>query len=406
MTYRRRQRSKRHEAAHAESSDVVAPLQHPLVSKDEPRLVETQEALDEALRHVRDHESFAFDTEFIGEVAYLPKTCLIQLATPERVHLVDPLAVPDVSAIWELVGDPARTTIVHAGASDLSPVRRHLGRAPENLVDVQVAAAFAGMPYPASLGKLVERFAGHPLAKGHTFTDWDARPLTPSQLRYAADDVRYLPLLWNELRTALDAAGRLDWARRESLHRLDDPHVFDPQAQARRASRGYELDAEQEALLTALCVERDRIAREENLPNRATIPDGALLECVRIRPETKPALVAVRGMPRPIVTRHGDRLLATIAAHPSRRVEWFRIRRRREDEPDIKARIDAALAAAHARCEALGVPSSIAVTRADLERCARRRLACIERGEPIPPVFAPDDWRCEAFADLLDRHLT
>src|SRR6187399_2640358 len=192
MTFRRRQRTRHHEAAHdGPPKDHAPPLAHELVPQGEPELISDDAKLAEFIAHVRTHDSFAFDTEFIGEVAYRPKTCLIQLATSERVALVDPLQLSDVGPVWDLVADPKLITIVHAGASDLSPVRRHLCGEPRSIMDVQVAAGFLGMAYPSSLAKLVERFAGHPLAKGHTFTNWDARPLSASQLRYAADDVRY-----------------------------------------------------------------------------------------------------------------------------------------------------------------------------------------------------------------------
>ncbi|MFW5740185.1 MAG: hypothetical protein ACOC1F_07450, partial [Myxococcota bacterium] len=34
----------------------------------------------------------AFDTEFIGEETYVPRICLVQVATAERLWLLDPLA--------------------------------------------------------------------------------------------------------------------------------------------------------------------------------------------------------------------------------------------------------------------------------------------------------------------------
>ncbi|MDZ4756103.1 MAG: HRDC domain-containing protein [Phycisphaerae bacterium] len=404
MTFRRRQRSKQHHAAHAGGSDAHAPpFDHPHVPAGDAVLVTTPQDLDEFIEHARTTGAFAFDTEFIGEVAYFPKTCLIQLSTRERIALVDPVAVGDLQSVWMLVGDPEVTTIVHAGASDLSPVRRALQREPENIVDVQVAAGFTGMAYPSSLSKLVDRYLAFPLAKGHTFTDWDARPLSESQLRYAADDVRYLPLIWDLLRAELEQRGRVQWAVQETRHRLGNPHAFDAKSHARRASRGYDLDASQEALLLALCVARDTIAQLEDVPHRSTIPDAALLEIVRARCSTKAELCALRGMPRPIVARHGDLLLETIGVHPSTQVDWFAVRRRREDAPEIRAKIDAMLLESQRLCEAIGVAQTLAVTRADLERYVRRALAAAERDEPAPPLFAETDWRLAAFGDAIER---
>lgn len=380
----------------------VPPPEHPLIPQGEPVLISEPPALAAFLEHIREMGTFAFDTEFIGESTYQPRTCLIQLATSQRVALVDPLRLPDVSGIWEIVGDPTLATIVHAGASDLSPVRRHLGRDPLNLVDVQVAAGFAAMPYPTSLANLVERFAGHPLAKGHTFTDWDARPLSASQLLYAADDVRFLPLVWDVLRDELVRLGRLRWAELETMTRLDDPHLFDPVAHARRAARGYELTAAQEVLLRELCIARDAIARHENLPHRTTIPDGSLLEVLRELPQTRAQLVDVRGMPRPIVARHGDMLLKVLADNPTERTDWFTVSKRHDHDSGVRAVVDAMLAESLRACDELGIAHMLAVTRAELTRFAARSKRLRAEGIEPPPLFAEGNWRREAFGGRIE----
>ena len=46
-------------------------------------------------------------------------------------------------------------------------------------------------------------------------------PLTPSQIRYAFDDVRYLLPVWKRLQDRLVQLDRLDWAR-EEFERLCD----------------------------------------------------------------------------------------------------------------------------------------------------------------------------------------
>ena len=178
LNYRRKMRERHHAASQGEETADTPHLEHSLVARGEARLIASTAELEAELAHVREKGVFAYDTEFIGEESYWPKICVVQLATTERVVLVDAFAVPDLGPIFELVADPTLLTLVHAGTQDLEPVRRILGKEPANTLDVQVAAAFAEMPWPAGLEKLVERFAGHRIGKGHTFTNWDARPLT------------------------------------------------------------------------------------------------------------------------------------------------------------------------------------------------------------------------------------
>jgi hypothetical protein len=61
------------------------------------------------------------------------------------------------------------------------------------------------------------------------------------------------------------------------------------------------------------------------------------------------------------------------------------------------------LAAGHAKATELGIATTLALTRGDLERHSRRRRQIVERGEAAPPVFDEGDWRNEAFGDAVDR---
>jgi ribonuclease D len=121
----------------------------------------------------------------------------------------------DLTPFWELLCDPAVEKIVHAGDQDVEPVVRHLNRSPANFFDTQIAAGFCALPYPVSLSKLVMELTGAKLGKGLTFTHWDQRPLSPMQLRYAADDVRYLPAVRAELGRRLEKSHHAGWAKEE-----------------------------------------------------------------------------------------------------------------------------------------------------------------------------------------------
>src|SRR4051812_47295594 len=209
-------RARAHESAH---TDAPLPPENtpdlPLVPKGPAPLLTTDDEVRELIDHCRAAGRFAYDSEFIGELTYHPKLCVLQVASDERVALIDPLADIDLMPFWELLADPAVEKIVHAGDQDIEPVVRHLNRSPANFFDTQIAAGFCGLPYPVSLSKLVGELTGARLGKGLTFTHWDQRPLSAMQLRYAADDVRYLPAVRAELGRRLEANGHTSWAKEE-----------------------------------------------------------------------------------------------------------------------------------------------------------------------------------------------
>src|SRR5271154_6994496 len=112
-----------HQQAHSHPSHHQTPHQpHALASPDRPQLVTRQDELAELLESLKKAGSFAYDSEFIGELTYLPRLCLIQAASSTRIALIDPLADLDVRPFWELVADPSIEKIVHAGLQDVEPV--------------------------------------------------------------------------------------------------------------------------------------------------------------------------------------------------------------------------------------------------------------------------------------------
>src|SRR5258705_179995 len=53
--------------------------------------------LSELVEHLRAQRRFAFDTEFVSEETFEPVLCLIQVATRDRLAVIDPLAVRDLT---------------------------------------------------------------------------------------------------------------------------------------------------------------------------------------------------------------------------------------------------------------------------------------------------------------------
>ena len=378
--------------------------------KGEPELLSTPEDIRGFAEHARRAGLLAFDTEFIGEESFRPRICLVQVATEERVALIDPIEGADPRPIYEVVADPAVLTLVHAGEQDIGAVREAVGGQVGHVVDTQIAVSLLGLPWPTSLGNTLEQFAGLRLGKAHTFTEWDRRPLTPSQLQYAADDVRYLPMAWAEIRGALESCGRLAWAMQESASQLSAETEFDPERQMRRASRGEPLRPAATTLLRELVLLRREIAREMDQPQRVVIPDNALMELVRRKPERADAVREVRFLPKHVAGRHGDRIAACVVAArqmPPTRDEAGKLL----EDPVVRARIDAIWLALQARCLADDMAPGLLCSRSEFtDWCAasllreRKKARGQEPGEAAT-LFRPDDWRNEAAGRWLEGFL-
>src|SRR5262249_14691851 len=118
-------------------------------------LVARPEELGPCCEQIAHSKVIGFDTEFVGEDTYHPSLCLVQVATEERLYLIDPLSVGPLEEFWKLVVDPTRVVVVHAGREDVRLCRLWAGQSPGQLFDVQLAAGLVGLAYPLSHGALV-----------------------------------------------------------------------------------------------------------------------------------------------------------------------------------------------------------------------------------------------------------
>jgi ribonuclease D len=394
-------RARAHESAHAEDNgegDAAPRPSHPLVPSGPAAVVTTDEQLEELIAHLRSAGSFAYDSEFIGEMTYFPRLCLVQTATAQRVTLVDPLAGVDMRPFWELIADPSVEKVVHAGQQDVEPVWRHIGREAQGVFDTQIAAGFVALPYPLSLSKLVLELTGAKLGKGLTFSHWDQRPLSSMQLRYAADDVRYLPLARQELGRRLGADGRASWAADECAA-MTDPvlYRFDPDSSYLRVRGATSLHAKNLAILRELTVWRDAAARAEDVPPRTFLRDEILIDLSRQPVKAVEKLDRVRGLPRPVEKEHGATIVeATLRAlaAPAPKVPFARDE---EPTPRDRFRSDAFWAAAQTLCAGRGVDTAIVASRQEVGEFYRALAA----GDDVSDLRLMKGWRREALGEAL-----
>jgi ribonuclease D len=375
--------------------------QNVLVPRGPAVLVSSGEQLRGLLDHLHDAGRFAYDTEFIGELTYFPKLCLIQIATPQSVALVDPLAGLDLRPFWELLADPSVEKIVHAGQQDVEPVIRHLGRQAANVFDTQIAAGFAGLPYPVSLSKLVQEVAGARLGKGLTFSHWDQRPLSDMQLRYAADDVRYLPLVRDVIGRRLDALGHADWAAQESAAMCDaDLYSFDPATQYLRVRGATSLQPRSLAVLRELTVWRDAAAREADVPPRAFLKDEIMIDMARSPIKSIDRLDRVRGLPRPVEAAHGAAIVeATQRAMTLPAPQLPGGGRDYEPSPTQRFRSDGLWAAAQMLCVGRAIDPAVVTSRQEVGDFYRTLAA----GEDPSGLRLMNGWRRAALGEPLAK---
>jgi len=182
------------------------------------QFIDTPQALSDFVAHLKTHDWIVIDTEFIRERTYYPQLCLIQIAAGEQMACIDPIALEDMSELFEVLNDPNIIKVFHAAQQDLEILYFASGKVPAPIFDTQPAASILGIGDQIGYAGLVEQTLGVSLAKAESRTDWSKRPLSKAQLDYAIDDVRYLQQMYPMLRAKLQAGGRLGWLNGDFEH--------------------------------------------------------------------------------------------------------------------------------------------------------------------------------------------
>lgn len=284
--------------------------------------VERDDQLRELCARLSRAEWLTVDTEFLRERTYYPQLCLVQIASPDEIACIDPQKVSSLDPLVELFSNPGILKIFHAARQDLELFWHSHRCLPAPIFDTQIAAPLLGYPEQMGYAALVKTRLGLEIDKSETRTDWSRRPLTPSQLDYAAADVRHLAELFPALRDDLAKRGRTDWLN-EDFAALIDPAAYEnhPEQAWRRLRglqkfRGAALSCAQ-----ALAAWREQRAQQEDRPRKWVLDDDALMTLARIKVESVNDLKRVRGLPPPVIDRYGEQLVALLEAARGRAPE-------------------------------------------------------------------------------------
>jgi ribonuclease D len=333
-------------------------------------LITTRVALDELVAQLRKEPLYAIDTEFHRERTYFPKLALVQVAWRDGLALIDPLAV-DMTCLSEvLAGDG--TAVVHAADQDLEVLELACNTVPTRLFDTQIAAGFVGMSSP-SLASLYDRVVGVRVPKADRLSDWLARPLTATQLDYAASDVAHLLDVHDRLVEQLEERGRLAWAVAECEQvRARARGARDPDEAWRRIKEARQLKGRAHAVVRAVAGWRERRAAELDVPPRYVMPDLAVVTIAQRPPRSAAELHKVRGMDdRHLRGPQAEELLAAIDNAVSLPLEPRADQAPRDLDRELRPAVGLVAAWVSQLARNLEIDTALLATRADLEALLR-----------------------------------
>ena len=272
--------------------------------------VRTEDELYELIDEIDSVDVVALDTEFIKRTTYYPILALVQVNTGRAIYLVDAPRL-DLTEFWQaLIEVP--TMVWYACGEDLGIFYLLAKNAPlTNIFDVQIGVAYLTGKLQAGYSQAVSEILGIDLDKGESQSDWLARPLSPTQEMYAANDVRYLLALYEAVQNKLAQNQVLDYVVEDSnLYAKELHHTANISDEVLYLDfTAPEYNRLQIGALKQLVMWREALARATNEPRTFIINKQAMREIIETLPDSI-KLLARTTINRGSLRKYGDEIIA------------------------------------------------------------------------------------------------
>lgn len=356
--------------------------------------ISTYEELSAFCERAARFNAIAVDTEFLRERTYHPRLCLVQVATPDECVVIDVIAIDNLAPLAILMRDEGTVKVFHACSQDMEVLNYTLGALPAPIFDTQIAAAFLGERMQTSYNGMVHAFCGVTLPKSESLTDWSRRPLTPEQIEYALDDVRYLIKAYDVIMECLDESGRASWVLDEIKPLTDRSHyVVDRRVAFKRVKRVNSLTRRQLAVARELAAWREARAEYSNIPRKWLMSDEVLIALSKRPPHDAASLRRVRGTEQ-LSDADVAGALSVIARGESCPADKypFIARTHKPASPELESVIDLMYALIRLVGERSGVATAMIASRDDL-------VDYVDHPQDSP---LREGWRFELVGTLID----
>lgn len=372
-----------------------------------PRLIASASDWSALLDDLAHEPLLGLDTEAASFHRFRDRVYLLQISSRSITAVVDPLAVPGLPGLGDLLGNASIEWVLHDADYDLRLLQHEYRIGIEQLFDTRIAAQFLNEP-GIGLAALLERWLGIRIDKKFQRADWSQRPLTPGMIEYAATDTHYLPELRDRLRDQLTLRGRLSWVEEECrLSRTVQWAPEEPPETAFLHMKGARaLDRRGLAILRELFAWRERVAATLDRARFRVLGNEAMLALAKEPPDSVENLARTSGVGRDLAARRGAELMAAIErgrAVPDRDLPRFPRNPRWQPDPEQDQRFERLKAVRTALAAELELAPGVLCPNGVLEGIARAYPRDLTQLAAVPGVR---QWQVEVIGSALLTSLT
>ncbi len=151
------------------------------------------------------------DTEFRRTTKDNMRLALLQVNDEEEIFLIDTILISKPGDHANFLFSDSVLKVFHSCKEDLEAIMSWTTKEIANIYDTQIANSLLNGDFTISYQALVDQELDIILNKNETRSNWLRRPLSESQLKYAALDVEYLIHLYKIQEKELSKTSKLIW---------------------------------------------------------------------------------------------------------------------------------------------------------------------------------------------------
>ncbi|KAB0628125.1 ribonuclease D [Acinetobacter gandensis] len=304
------------------------------------QFIQKQTDLDTVLNLMNQNSIYGLDTEFIKVDTLWPKLGLFQINVQNQVYLLDGTTL-DLTQFWDKLFN-AQQNIFHACSEDIDLIYHYAqNKSLQNVFDTQVGMSFLGHGLQVSYQNALKTMLNVDIDKDQTRSDWLARPLTPEQMMYAANDVHYLMNLSQNIQKDLAEKSLLTCVLEDCKNLTHEIGTETPIHQLYHDIGNYRHSRRQLMQIQHLAVWREQMVKALNQPRSFILKNSTIIDMVEKNPRNNFQLSSIKDIRANIVREHGKTILDLLKFLPEQ-AEWpLRMARPiRHSSQDIGARVD------------------------------------------------------------------
>jgi len=261
-------------------------------------LITTSNEIANLYNKLKNEKFICVDTEFIREKYYYPKLCLIQIGDSKgNGWAIDPLIKNiNLKPIYKLLTKTNIIKVFHSPRQDFEIIFNLINKVPEPIFDTQSAAMACGYGDSVSYENLVKNIVGQKIDKSIRFTNWEKRPLSNKQIKYAISDVTHLSKIYLNLVKIIKKNNRIEWIK-EELENFKNKNLYTTKPyDAWKKIKFNHNNLNTLSIVREISASREKLAQKLNIPKSKIIRDDIILKIAKNPPNSIENFKYLRGV--------------------------------------------------------------------------------------------------------------